>query len=219
MLLEGVKAGKMTPKQMAGMLKQMPKPKDATGADPKQKALAGLQRQGTAGQGLRRRGRAFKHPTLGEVEIGGFAPFGDTTPPAAMIKPLLDGQVPWVVKLAEKLPRLKILKTEVQPKGAGVYAVTLWVENSGGLPFPTAMGQKNQHVRAGGGHARRGKGLTFLSGRARTPVNAVDAGRSVKLEWLVQAPDGTAINVTLESANAWGDTATMSLAPAQGGVK
>ena len=28
MLFEGVKSGKMTPKQMAGMLKQMPKPKD-----------------------------------------------------------------------------------------------------------------------------------------------------------------------------------------------
>jgi len=217
MLLEGVKAGKMTPRQMAGMLKQMPKPKDATGADPKQKAWLAFSDKDLAGKGFTK-WAAVKHPTLGEVEVGGLTPFGDTTPPPALITPLLDGQVPWLVMLADKLPRLRILKTEVQPKGAGVYNVSLWVENAGGLPFPTAMGQKNQHVGPGV-VTLEGKGLTFLSGRARTTVNAVDAGRSVKLQWLVQAPDGTAVNASLQSANAWGDTATMSLAPAQGGVK
>ena len=87
-----------------------------------------------------------KRVEIGEVEIGGLVPFADTTPPSSMIKPLLDGQLPWVLKLSEKLPRLRILKSEAQAKGAGVYALTLWVENTGYLPFPTAMGRKNQHV-------------------------------------------------------------------------
>ena len=217
MLLEGVKAGKMTPRQMAGMLKQMPKPKEATGADPKQKAWLAFSDKDLGGKGFTP-WTAVKHPTLGDVEVGGFVPFGDTTPPPAMIKPLLDGQVPWIVKVAEKLPRLRILKTEVQPRSGGVYILSMWVENAGGLPFPTAMGQKNQHVGPGV-VTLDAVGLTFLSGRARTAVNAVDAGRNVKIQWMVQAPEGTAINAAVQSANAWGDTATIRLVPAQGGVR
>lgn len=218
MLLEGVKSGKMTPKQMAGMLKQMPKPKDASGADPKQKALLAFSDKELQGKGYVD-WKAFKHPTLGEVEIGGLVPFADTTPPSSMIKPLLDGQLPWVLKLSEKLPRLKILKSEAQAKGAGVYALTLWVENTGYLPFPTAMGRKNQHVPPAV-VVLGAKDLTFLSGHARTAVNAIDGGRSVKLEWLVQAPPALAsIDVSVESANAGGDTGRIGLGGGQGGAK
>jgi hypothetical protein len=222
MLLEGVKSGKMTPKQMAGMLKQMPKPKDAAGADPKQKALLAFSDKELQGKGYVN-WTAFKHPSLGDVEIGGMVPFADTTPPAAMVKTLLDGQVPWVLKLAEKLPRLKVLKTDVQARGAGVYSVSLWVENAGYLPFPTAMGRKDRHVPPAIvtlGTKDSIKDVTFLSGRARTAIDEIDGGRSVKLEWVVQVPQSvTGFDVTVESANAWGDTGRINLGTAQGGAK
>jgi hypothetical protein len=222
MLLDGVKAGKMTPRQMAGMLEQMPKPKDSTGADPKQKALLAFSDKELQGKGFVP-WTAARHPTLGDVEIGGFVPFGDTTPPPAMIKTLLDGQVPWVLQLASKLPRLEILKTEAVARGAGVYALTVWVQNTGSLPFPTAMGKKNQHVRPAIirlGPAEALKDVTFLSGRARATVDGVDGGKSVKLEWIVQVPPTVAgIDVALESASAWGDTGRIAFGPAQGGVR
>jgi hypothetical protein len=216
-LLDGVKAGKMTPKQMAGMLRQMPKPKDAAGADPKQKALLAFSDKDLQGRGFVA-WKPFAHPQLGEVEIGGFAPYADTTPPPAMIKSLVEGQAPWLLELAKKLPRLKIGPTRVEAKGAGVYALTAWVENTGSLPFPTAMGKKNQHV-APAVLTLDGKGLTFLSGRKRTPINDVDAGRSVKLEWLIQAPERGALDLVLESTNAWSDRGTIALGSAQGGAK
>lgn len=222
MLLDGVKAGKMTPKQMAGMLKQMPKPKDATGADPKDKALAAFSDKDLQGKGLVP-WAAFTHPQLGDVEIGGAVPFADTTPPATMLPTLLDGQVPWVLTLADKLAKLRFGKSEVKARGAGVYAVTVWVENAGYLPFPTAMGQKNQHVAPAIVTVSTKAGLTgvtFLSGRPRTTVNAIDGGRSVKLEWLVHVPPTvTSFDLALESANAWGDARSISLAAGQGGVK
>ncbi len=218
MLLEGVKSGKMTPKQMAGMLKQMPKPKDASGADPKQKALLAFNDKELQGKGYVA-WTPFKHPTLGDVEIGGMVPFTDTTPPATMVKSLLDGQVPWVITLSEKLPQLKVLKSEAKAKGAGVYAITLWVENTGYLPFPTGMGRKNLHVPPAV-VTLAGKDVTFLQGRSRTTINAVDGLKNVKLEWLVQVPPTVAgIDVTLESANAGGDTSRIALGSAQGGVK
>jgi Zinc carboxypeptidase len=222
MLVEGVKTGKMTPKQMAGMLKQMPKPKDASGADPKDKALLAFSDKELQGRGYVN-WTAFKHPTLGEVEIGGMVPFADTTPPASMVKPLVDGQVPWVLKLAEKLPRLRILKGEAQAKGAGIYALTLFVENAGYLPFPTAMGRKNLHVPpaiVSMGGKDGAKDVVFLSGRARMTINEIDGGRSAKLEWLVQVPPTmTGIDVSVESANAGGDRGRITLGGGQGGAK
>jgi hypothetical protein len=218
-LLEGVKSGKMTPKQMAGMLRQMPKPVEADSGDPKMRALLAFSDRELQGKGFVK-WTPLKHPQLGDVEIGGPVPFADNTPPPSVLKPLLDGQVPWVLKLAEKLARLKIQKTEVKAKGAGVYEVTLWVENSGSLPFPTEMGRKNQHV----GPAvvtLRGEGITFLGGRSRTPINDIEGGKTAKVQWLIRVPAGDkeALQVTLESPNAWGDTTQVTLATGQGGAR
>ncbi len=213
-LLEGVKGGRLTPKMMAGMLKSMPKPKEPGAADPRQKALVAFSDKELKGQGWLD-WKPFKHPQLGEVEIGGAVPFADTTPPTAMIEKLLKGQVPWAFKLSEKLPRLKVKQHSLKPKGAGVYGLEVWVENTSLLPWPTAMGQKNQRV----GPAvlkLEAKGLQFLAGRAHTPLQAVAGGRAIKLEWLVRVEGKTTVEVVLESPNAWGDTSRIEL---EGGAK
>jgi hypothetical protein len=131
-----------------------------------------------------------------------------------MIRSLVEGQVPFALRLASKLPRVKILKTEVTAKGASVYELTVWVQNAGELPFPTAMGKRNQHVgplvvTVGG------NGLTFLSGRKRTTINDLDATKSVKLTWLVQSEKPQALPLTLTSPNAWSDAAEVRLGGAR----
>jgi hypothetical protein len=209
MLLEGVKGGQMTPKQMAGMMRQMPKPQEPGAADPKTKALVAFSDKTLQGRGFLP-WTPFKHPTLGEVEIGGDVPYADTTPPATMVKGLVEGQSPWVFTLAGKLAHLRIAKTEVTPRGGGVYGVTVWVENAGYLPFPTEMGKRNQHV----GPAivtLKATGVSFVSGRARTPIDDVSGLATKKLEWLVRADKPTALEISLVSANVWGDAATVQL--------
>jgi len=213
MLIEGVKSGKMTPKQMAGMLRKMPKPGDTSGSDPKHKALLAFSDKELQGKGFLP-WTAFKLPALGEVEIGGPAPFADTTPPTAMIRPLLEGQVPWVFRLAEKLPRARILKTDAAARGGGVHELTVWVENSGALPFPTAMGRRNRQVpplvvSLGG------SGYKILSGKKRNPIEAIDAGKSVKVVWLLQAEKAASVDIRVESANAWSASAQVQLGGAQ----
>ncbi len=213
MLIQGVQSGRMTPKQMAGMLRQMPKPKDTSGGDPKIKALLAFSDKDLQGKGFVT-WTAFTHPTLGEVEIGGPVPFADTTPPASSVRALLDGQVPWVFDLAKRLPRLKVLRTEAVARGGGVYDVTVWVENRGYLPFPTAMGKRNQHPRPAV-LILKGAGVTLLSGRERTPVLEVGGGASVKLRWLVHADKPAQIDLVLESPNAWNDAAQIRLGGAR----
>ena len=213
MLIEGVKAGKMTPKQMAGMLRQMPKPKETTGADPKMKALLALSDKELQGKGFVP-WTAFKHPTLGEVEIGGPVPFVENTPPPAMIKSLLEGQAPWVFRLAEKLPRIKIQKTEIEGKGAGVFQLKAWISNVGALPFPTFMGRRNQQVPPAI-ITLAGSGYSILGGKRRTPVNVIDAGKAIELTWLIQSEKPSTIDIAAESANAWNDTVQIRLGGAR----
>ncbi len=212
-LIEGVKGGRMTPKQLAGMLRQMPKPEEGESGDPKQKALLAWSDKELGGKGFAQ-WAPFQHPTLGEVEIGGAVPFADTTPPAALLQRLLDGQVPWVLTLAEKLAHLKIAKTEVAAKGGGVHELAVWIENTGSLPFPTAMGKRNEQP-APAVVTLKTAGARLLSGKVRTPIKDLGARKTTKLTWLVQADRPETVSVLLESRNAWNDSAEVRVGGAR----
>ncbi|MEJ2110108.1 MAG: hypothetical protein P8Z37_09390, partial [Acidobacteriota bacterium] len=133
------------PKQKPMMAKPAPVPTESGGVDPKMKALLSFSDKVLEGGGFVP-WAPLQHPTLDDVEIGGAVPYTDSTPPPTMIEELLRGQVPWIFELAKKLPRVNILKTDIAPKSATVYELTVWMQNSGELPFPTAMGRRNQHV-------------------------------------------------------------------------
>jgi hypothetical protein len=193
--------------------KKTPGAKETAVGDPRMKALLKFSDTVLQGKGFLK-WTPFKHPTLGDVEIGGAVPYADNTPPPAMIKELIEGQVPWIFDLAAKLPRLKVIKTDVAEKGAGIYELTVWIQNTGELPLPTAMGKRNGHV----GPivlTLEGSDLFFVSGRKRTALNGIDALKSLKLTWLVRSEKPQTLQLKLESANAWGDSAEIQLGGAR----
>jgi len=203
---------KTVPEQNADAMKRMPG-QGASGGDAKMKALLAFSDNTLQGKGFVD-WTQFKHPTLGDVEIGGAVPYADSDPPPGMIRELMEGQVPWIFKLAAKLPRVKIGKTDVGEKGSGVYELTVWVQNAGELPLPTAMGKRSGHV----GPVVltiEGDDLVFISGRERTALNSIDAMKSRKLTWLVQSEKPQTLLLRLESANAGGDSAEIRLGGAQ----
>lgn len=112
--------------------------------------------------------KSYKHPTLGEVEIGGFTPFSDNTPPESMIDSLLDLQLPYIPELVKRLPRLAIAEVKTTEKGGGVYQLEAWVTNEGYLSFPIAMGKRNK-VPAPAILTLEGDGIEILSGRRGLP--------------------------------------------------
>ncbi len=205
--------GKMPPEQRAETMKKMPGPTGTAPRDQRIKALLSFSDSVLQGEGFVE-WAPFNHPTLDEVEIGGAVPYTDSTPPAEMIKELIQGQVPWIFDLAARLPRVKISKTDHAAKGFNVYELTVWVHNAGKLPLPTAMGKRNRHV----GPVvitLDGSGLVFISGRKRTALSGIDALKSQKLIWLVRSEKPQTLQIKLESANAWDDSAEIRL----GGVQ
>jgi hypothetical protein len=141
-------------------------------------------------------------------------PFADTTPPAAKIEPLLKGQLPWTFEIAAKMARIRLGKTEVKPLGGGVYAVEAWVENAGYLPYPTAMGRRNNRnlpVIV----TLEGKDVTIVEGKKRSLVQAVDGNSAQQVRWLVRAEKPVKIEIKATTRLAWGDAKTLDL----GGAK
>jgi hypothetical protein len=208
-LIEAVKGGKMTTKQMAEMMKQMPKPPSEEGSDPKEKALLAWSDKELGGKGFVD-WKAFKHPILGEVEIGGTVPFTETTPPPAKIEPLLKGQVPWIFEVASKMPRIKIGTTTVKPLGGGVYEIEAWVENGGFLPYPTAMGRRNARIMPVI-VTLEGKDFEIVEGKKRGQVSSVDGNGRQKIRWLVRAEKPVKIELKATTRTAWSDSKTLDL--------
>ncbi|MBN2264964.1 MAG: hypothetical protein JW775_04035 [Candidatus Aminicenantes bacterium] len=212
-VFEALKSGMMDTKKMAEMMKQMPKKPSQDGADPKDKALLAWSDKELGGRGFVA-WTPFKHPELGEVEIGGAVPYADTTPPAGMIDGLVAGQVPWAFEIAKRMARIGIADVRLERLGAGVYEIKAWIANTGDLPYPTAMGARNQRVLPVV-VSLAGQGFDIVEGKPRSLIASVPARGAKPLTWIVRAAKPVKIELKAETRTAWGDARTVDL----GGAK
>ncbi|MBN1569427.1 MAG: hypothetical protein JXA73_16395 [Acidobacteria bacterium] len=210
---DAIKAGKMDTKKMSEILKQMPKPPAKGGADPREKALLAWSDKELEGRGFID-WRPYKHPTLGEVEIGGFVPFTDNSPPPRMVEDLLKGQVPWVFEISRKMPRIKIVEAKVKSIGAGLYEIKVWVGNAGILPYPTAMGQRNQRILPVI-VTLNGDGFSIIEGKPRSTVASVPGLSSREATWIVRTDKPLKIEAKAETQCAGSDSRIIDLGGAE----
>jgi hypothetical protein len=212
-VIQAVEGGQITPKRVAEMLKDRPNPKDEGGADPKEEALLAFSDKELEGKGFAD-WTAFEHPTLGPVEIGGPAPFASTTPPASMIQGLLEGQVPWVFHLSEKMARIKIAKTEAEALGSGLHRIKVWVENEGYLPYPTEMGQRNNRIIPVI-VTLEGSEYQILEGKKRHLIKSIPGHSTQVVSWIVRTEHLEQLTAKASTTIAWTDEAQIQLGGTQ----
>jgi hypothetical protein len=196
-IIEMMESGKLSPKQMAGMMKNMPKKEKEGELSEKEKALLAWSETEWDGNGFVE-WEKYQHPDLGEVEIGGFVPYLETTPKPEHIDSLLAVQLPWLLQLTKKMPEISIAEEELTDLGSGVYKLELFIENNGYLSYPIAMGQRNRQpapliVVLDGD-------FEILEGLKRTPLGSIGGNQVRKLTWLLKAGKRTVISAKLESA-------------------
>ncbi len=209
MIINALKGGMMTTKRMAETMRNMPKPKSKEGGDPKLKALLAFDKTELKGKGFVN-WKSFKHPTLGDVEIGGEVPFASDTPPASMVEALLKGQVPWIFKIVDKLPSIRITDTKIKSLGNGLYQVSAWAGNQGYLPYPTAMGRRNNRIPPVVIQIQ-GPGIKIVEGKKRALVKNLDGFQAKKVKWLIYKAKPGTITLTLTTPMAGGDARTLNL--------
>ena len=193
---EMMKSGRFTPKQMAGMMKNAPK-KDKEGElGEKDKALLAYSDKELGGKGFAA-WQKFTHPTLGEVEIGCYIPYLESTPKPEKMDTLFRIQLPWLLQLSSKLPDISIAGEKITDLGGNVFKLELYIENKGYLPYPIAMGQRNSQpapiVIVLDGE------FQVLEGYKRTPLGGIGGNQVKKLTWIIQADKKQDIKAKIES--------------------
>lgn len=155
----------------------------------------------------------YKHPQLGEVELGGWDIMNMwTNPPLKFLEKEIRPFPDWIVWHALISPRLVLLETRVTSLGKDSYRVRLVIQNEGWLPTYVTKKALERRTTRGliaeitlpeGASLESGKPreeLGELEGRSYKPVIADESEEStnerVKVEWVVKAKKGTKILLT-----------------------
>ncbi len=196
-VIEMMKSGRFTPKQMVAMMKNMPKKEKEDELSEKDKALLAWSDKEWEGKGYIN-WEKYSHPALGEVEIGGYVPYLETTPKPEGMDSLFQAQLPWLLQLSKKLPEIEFAGEKVKELGNGIYKLELYIGNNGYFPYPIAMGERNSHP-APVVIILNGE-VEFLEGIQRTPLGGIGGNQVKKLTWILKADNKSTVEATIESA-------------------
>jgi hypothetical protein len=151
--------------------------------------------------------RPFKHPDLGDIEIGGFRPYAYSNPPAAKIAELGRSHAQFVTYLSSLFPKVAFVGTTVKGLGAGLFRIKAEVENGGFFPTSTAQGVRARSVKP----TMVQIGVPpedIVSGAPKTNFfpTLAGSGRRQTYEWIVKGKPGSTI--TLKALAQKGGSAT-----------
>jgi len=143
----------------------------------------------------------IEHPDFPgqRVEVGGYAPFSLTNPPAGMLEEILGKHTDFLTTVAQRLGRISIRKVETQHLGQSIYDIEIQVENTGFLPTSLAQGQITREIYP----TRLLLELDdefFLSGARITSLPTLaGSGGMVKARYIIYAPGRKKIDFTIVS--------------------
>jgi hypothetical protein len=146
----------------------------------------------------------FNHPTLGEVEIGGFNPkFWNQNPPPELLEEWAKKEAMFNLFLYKSLPQVKIVSTKIQPvkKEAGTYEIVSVFTNEGFLPTALKMADRVKIVRPDAVQVSLPAGLEFVGSRPRQEIGYLQSKQMKEVRWKVkgQLKPGAEAEVSISS--------------------
>ncbi len=162
----------------------------------------------------------FGHPQLGEVELGGWdALYAWRNPPPQFLEAEVAKFPEWCLWHLLISPKLEPHSSEVESLGDDTYRVQVVVHNTGWLPsYVTKHAQEKKLVRGVVAEVELPEGTSLKIGKARevheqlegrayksvapSPVTADPTTERLKLEWVVHAPGGGTLSVTVKHERA-----------------
>jgi hypothetical protein len=142
-------------------------------------------------------GRYFKpwtktnHPTLGEVEAGGFNPkFWRQNPPVELLEEWAEKEARFNLFLANSLPQVKVVSAAVKPvkKEADTFEVVAVFTNEGFLPTALKMADRVKIVRPDMAEVRLPAGAEFVGVRGRQDIGFMNQN---EIRWKIKVKPGT----------------------------
>ena len=155
----------------------------------------------------------FKHPDLGDVEIGGFKPYAATNPPPAKIAEAGKAHAEFALYLTSLFPKVRVESFEAIAHGGGIYRLKAAVANFGFWPTATSQGLQAQAVKPTLVQLQVAP-ETILSGSPKTTFirQALNgSGGRTAFEWLIKAKPGDRVGLKVVSQKGGGETKTVVL--------
>jgi len=154
----------------------------------------------------------YKHPTLGDVEIGGFVPYTKTIPPPSEIEKTVSFHADFYIGLMNRLPELKIKDTHVKALEDGLYQVTVSFINIGRFPTSTAQGRRARTTWPIKVHLKMTENQSLFSGRSIESIPVINENGDIKkLEWTIRGKKSSKITITAKSPKLGSVTTTVVL--------
>ena len=162
---------------------------------------------------------AFKHPQLGDVEIGGFNPkFYSQNPPVDLLETWARNEAMFNLYLAHQLPQVKIVSSASKAGAGGVFEVELVVTNEGKMPTALEIAQRVKMVRPDTAGITLAKGQELVQPekgskdprqRAGIEIGWLQPGETKRVSWRVKGPGE--VKLTIGSTRGGLDSRTLEL--------
>jgi hypothetical protein len=199
MLIKAVAEGQVTPDKMAEMLDKMPKKKAGKEGEHPDSYILKWSDTVLDGKGFIP-WKPFKHPTLGDVEIGGFVPYVTTNPPPGEIEKTIFFHAGFYIKLMNHMAELRIKESKVKRLENNLYRITLYIANDGRFPTATAQGRRARTAWPVRVSVKTTAGQSIFSGQPNQRVPFLDgSGGAKKLEWTIRGKQGSKVTITATS--------------------
>ena len=216
MAIERVESGQVTPKMMAGMIRQMGGGAAAQGSEPGEDDPATKRMREVIDWVSKNVPEGWSDWSAAGLadgtggEAGGLDPFVTIAPPMALLQPALDVHSAFVIDVATELPQVALRSVEVEPLGSGVYRVRAVAVNDGGMATHSAMAKRAQAKLPVRLELATGRGVELVAGkRAVTSERLEPKSDALEGTWLVRG-DGEVV-VTLSTQGAGGDSRNVKL--------
>ena len=161
----------------------------------------------------------FDHPQLGPVEIGGWREklYGQNVP-LKYLAETCEKHSRFTLTHAALNPYLSLRHLSIEPQGGNIFRIVAVVENNGFLPtYTSKKAQERRIVRPVEVELTLPDGVKILLGQQRQEIGDLE-GRSNKLwswfssasptdnrrkiEWILQGPSGSSVELTVRSQRA-----------------
>ncbi|MGD2109491.1 MAG: hypothetical protein PVI86_08870, partial [Phycisphaerae bacterium] len=147
----------------------------------------------------------FAHPQLGDVEIGGFAPFFRIVPPPSDLQSIAEKQLAFLLDLGGRFPDVSLVTPQVTRLAETVYEIRTEIVNRGYFPSGLAIAEVNRRVRPIVVSLDVDL-LRVLGGRRVEKIWSIPgSGGRHKLRWVVQGDPDSSVIIKFTSEK-YGDT-------------
>lgn len=148
----------------------------------------------------------FQHKQLGEVEIGGFQPYLRINPPSDQIEQLAESHAKFALFLVQQFAEIRMEQPEIEKLSSNLFRLKIKIHNDGEFPFASAMGQKSRNITPIMVQLKfeDDKNMKLFGGSKREDIQAIEPKGEKELKWLIIAPPGKKIEITMWARNSGG---------------